>query len=206
MVKIVYTFDSYFMIQEKILKKLYSNGSSMMEIAKKLGKSHHQVVYWMNKYHISRRSWNEATYIKRNPDGDPFKIKAKLSREEVFLKALGIGLFLGEGSKRFKFGIRLGNTDPLIINKFIEFLLKICGVNKNKLRFCLIIFNDSDPEKALRFWLKILKVKASQFGKIVIIPPQGKGTYKKKSKYGVLEVGCYNTKLRKWLDEQIGLL
>lgn len=178
----------------------------MMDIAKKLNKSHHQIVYWMSQYNITRRSWSEATYVKRNPNGDPFKVKKDLSTDEERLKGLGLGIFLGEGNKLFKSGIRVGNTNPFIIRKFIEFLMKICGVKKEKLRFGLVVFNDSDPKKALLYWQKELDVNDNQFAKVVIIPPQGKGTYKHKSKNGVLTIGCYNTKLRKWLDKEIKLL
>ncbi len=191
------------MIQKERLEKLYKSGFSMMDISKRLGKSHSEVIYWMDKYDLLRRSRSEATYIKRNPNGDPFRIKNNLSPKEIELKGLGLGLFWGEGNKRYGSGVRLGNTDYRLIRKFIDFLTKICGVSKDKLRFNLQVFNDSDPKKALRFWIDKLRVNLNQFGKITIIPPMGKGTYKKKSKYGVLTVGCYNTKLKKWIDKEI---
>ncbi|MCL5407715.1 MAG: hypothetical protein M1429_04440 [Patescibacteria group bacterium] len=192
------------MIKASTLKRLYDvRKLSMAEVAVKLGKSRHEVVYWMDKHKIPRRSWSEATYTKRNPKGDPFKIKKDLTLEEAELKGLGLGIFWGEGAKTNRYGIRVGNTDHRLILKFIEFLTKIYGVKKEKLRYGLIIFNDSDPDKALHFWCSKLEIKPEQFGKLIVIPPQGKGTYKKKSKYGVVTVGCYNTKLRKWLDKEL---
>lgn len=191
------------MLLEVELKNLYGRGLSMMDIAKKLGKSHHQVVYWMNKYDIPRRSWSDATYIKRNPNGDPFHIKEKLTPKERELKGLGLGIFWGEGGKTNRISTRLGNTDPRLIKKFIEFLKKICGIRDDKLHFELIIFNDSDPQKARNFWSDQLNIDTNRIGKSIIIPPQGKGTYKNKNQHGVLTVCCHNTKFKKWIDEQI---
>lgn len=136
--------------------------------------------------------------------GDPFKIKINLSSEEKELKGLGLGIFWGEGNKVNKSGVRVGNTDPNLIKKFIEFLIIICGVKKEKLRYSLTLFNDSDIDAALKFWSSQLNISINQLGNPIIIPPQGKGTYKNKSKHGVLVVGCYNNKLKKWIDKELG--
>lgn len=192
------------MLSEVELKNLYGRGLSMMDIAKKLSKSHHQVVYWMNKYGIPRRSWSDATYIKRNPNGDPFHIKEKLTPEERELKGLGLGIFWGEGNKKNKISVRVGNTDPLLILQFIKFLERICGVKKEKLSFSLIVFNDANPKKALKFWASNLKIIPKRFGKVTIIPSQGKGNYKTKNLNGVVMISCGNIKLRQWIGEQIG--
>ena len=195
------------MIEKKVLEKLYQvDKLSMSEIASRLKVSTHKVSWWMERYGVNRRSLSEATYVKRNPNGDPFKIKTFLSPEERELKGLGLGIFWGEGGKTNKIAIKLGNTDSNLIKKFVEFLKVICGVPKEKLRYSLMIFNDSDPNKASEFWTSELNIELKQLGKVTIIPPQGKGTYKNKSKHGVLIVGCYNSKLRKWIDEQLDLL
>jgi len=44
----------------------------MMEISERTGWKYGRVVRCMEKLNISRRSYSEATYIKRNPDGDSF--------------------------------------------------------------------------------------------------------------------------------------
>lgn len=192
------------MLKKEKLEQLYiKEHLSMPEVAKKLNVSTRQVVWWMGRHHIRRRSWSEATYVKRNPEGNPFKIKKNLSPDERELKGIGLGIFWGEGNKTTKSGIKVGNTDPELIKKFIEFLEVICGVKRSKLRYSIILFNDSNLETALNFWKSELDIEIKQMGKPTIVPPQGKGTYKKKSKYGVLTVGCFNTKLRKWLDKQL---
>jgi len=79
------------MIAKEQLERLYSKGFSMMEIAGKIGHSPSGIKYWMDKLNIPRRSRSEATYVKRNPNGDPFKIKNKLNKNEILLKGLGLG-------------------------------------------------------------------------------------------------------------------
>ena len=101
------------MITKERLKRLYSRGFSMMEIAGKMGHSPSGIKYWMDKLNIPRRSRSEATYLKRNPNGDPFKIKNKLNKNEILLKGLGLGLYWGEGDKSpNNTSVRLSNTDP----------------------------------------------------------------------------------------------
>lgn len=62
----------------------------MTEIGQKLGISSHKIVYWMKKHRLKRRSRSEATYVKRNPNGDPFCIKRNLTERERQLLGLGL--------------------------------------------------------------------------------------------------------------------
>ncbi len=90
----------------------------------------------------------------------------------------------------------LGNTDPKLIKKFIEFLIKFFSIKKNDLKFGLQIFSDIDTGVAMDFWIKMLKIKKYQIGKPVITKSGSIGTYKKKSEYGVMTVMYHNTKMR----------
>lgn len=192
------------MQEKEKLERLYKSGLSMMEMARKLGCSPRGIGYWMNKYNIPRRSRSEANYIKYNPRGDPFKIKSKLNKNDILLKGLGLGLYWGEGDKSSNnTQVRISNTDPSLIKKFKEFLIKICGVKKKKFGYSLVIFNDGNKKEAIKFWTKHLKIKRSQLGKIIIIPSQGKGTYKKKSQFGVLTITVSNKKLKEKVLKQI---
>lgn len=196
------------MIAKTILEDLYLiNKKSMQEIADILGCSLHKVAYWMEKHRLQTRPRSEAAYIKYNPGGDPFHFRKPKTREEVFLMGLGLGLYWGEGTKANKNSVRLGNTDPDLINRFIDFLIEIYGVKKSDLKFGLQIFNDVNSSNALRFWMKKLSVERNQFHKkVVVTPSRSKGTYKRKSEYGVLTVYYNNTKLRGALGSELGKL
>jgi hypothetical protein len=160
----------------------------------------------MNKYGIERRSRSDANYMKYNPNGDPFKIKTHLNNEERFLRGLGLGIYWGEGTKTSKYSVRVANTDVGIIKKFREFLLIICGLKLNKITYSLICFNDANPIVARNYWSKELGILPEKFGKITIIPKQGKGTYKHKSLCGVCTIQASNIKLRSWMMDQLKVL
>jgi len=135
-------------------------------------------------------------YYKCNPNGDPFSIKSLRTIEEGFLYGLGLGLYWGEGNKRNKNSLRLANTDPRLVKKYIEFLINIYNIDENKLKFGLQVFGDVNGQETLNFWVKSLGVKKKQFQKVVRIKKRGIGTYKHIAKYGVLIVYFNNRKLR----------
>lgn len=191
-------------LHKDTLRRLYEKGESLTEISETLKCPLHKVRYWMNKYKIKKRSISEAVYLKLNPDGDPFKIKAHLSREEMFLLGLGVGIYWGEGTKVDSISsLKVANSDPGILRAFIVFLRKICRLRTYRFSYSIVCFNDTRAEDARYYWSKELKVPPEKFGKITIIPTQGKGTYKRKSLYGVCTLQGNNVKLRRWVLEKI---
>jgi len=184
---------------KKQLIKFYRHGFSSKEIAEKLGFSENKINYWLKKLKISQRSISEAIYLKHNPNGDPFKIKTNLTPQEFKLLGIGLGLYWGEGSKKGTYDVRLSNSDPKLIKKFLEFLIRICQINTNKLKFWLQIFDDTNPQEALNFWCQELNIKPDKFYKTTITPSRGPGTYRKKCQFGVLSVHFGNIKLKKKL-------
>lgn len=188
-------------MEEKVLRDLYlTKLSSVSTIAKKFSVSEHKINYWFTKYKISKRSISEAIYLKKNPKGDPFKFKYPKTEADLILFGLGIGLYWGEGNKRNKHSIRLGNVDPNLVLSFIRFLERIYGVDKARLKFGLQIFSDISPLVAKKFWIKKLNILPSQFQKVIVTPTRGVGTYRYKSEYGVLTVYFNNSKLKKVMD------
>ena len=121
---------------------------------------------------------------------------------------MGLGLYWGEGNKKNKTAVRLGNTDPALIRKFLEFMVQILGVKQAKLRFGLQIFGDMNPRQTLSFWLNELKdfhIRPTQFFKITVTPHRGVGNYREKTKYGVLTIHFNNSKLKKVIDSMLPL-
>ena len=175
----------------------------MQDIAYILKCSVHQVRYWMDKYGIQTRSISEAIYLKNNPNGDPFHFMEPKTIKDAILYGMGIGLYWGEGTKANKNAVRLGNTDPKLLKKFIDFLVIIYQVKKNDMKFGLQIFTDIDIHKAIDFWVHALNIKPNQIYKPIITKSGSLGTYRKKSEYGVLTVFYGNTKLRNLLVSQL---
>lgn len=195
---------NYLALTVKQLKDMYTKRQmSALQIARALDCSPNKINYWLAQYNIKKRTISEAVYVSYNPDGDPFLVKNRLTKRDVFLKGLGLGLYWGEGTKANKSSIRLGNTDPYLIKAFIIFLEEIYGIPKSRLQFGLQVFNDMDDKKALKFWRNHLNVSKNQFQKVIITPARSLGTYRNKTKYGVLTIYFNNVKLRKIIGEEI---
>ena len=194
------------MLAKETLTEFYCNQKmSMAEVAKYLGVPYKTVVYWMSKHGIPRRTRSEAIYIKQNPKGDPFKIKELKTKEDFELFTLGVGLYIGEGSKT-KDSVALANSDSRIIKAFLKFLRELCGVDEAKIKTELNIFDDVDLEAAIDYWMEVTQIPKSRFGKPIVRKSRG-GTYKNKSKYGTLTINVCNTKLLakilSWCDEML---
>ena len=194
----------YPVITKATLKNLYTKKSlSMMQISKQLGCSHHKVAYWMAEYKIERRSMSQAIYLIHNPKGDPFKLKAPNTVDEYILYGLGVGLYWKEGNKANRNAVRIGNSDPGLLRCYMVFLTELCGVSQDSLKFELHLFSDINVNTALRYWCRMLDVKKEQFYTPRVTLSGSLGTYKNKSKYGVVTIYFGNTKLRDILVEQI---
>lgn len=190
--------------KDNLLDLYFHRGYSMAEIASIEQCSVHKVNYWFAKYGIPRRTRSEALYKKYNRDGDPFVIKKITSIEDSLLYGLGVGIYWGEGNKRCKNAVRVGNTDPGIIQTFVKFLVSICGVKYEKIRYGLQVFSDVEESDALSYWQNRLNISRDQIMPTVNRIKSGKiGTYKHKNQFGVMTVYVYNTKLRNWLVEQL---
>ena len=176
------------------------------EIGKMQKCSEHKVNYWIRKYNIPKRNIADAMYVKYNPAGDPFRVKAVQSLSDAKLFGLGLGLYWGEGNRKNKNSVKLGNTDPAMIRIFIKFLIALFGVKVEKLRFRLQIFSDMPKRKVFQFWLNSLRefgILEEQFYKITVTPARSIGTYREKSQYGVCTVHVHNIKLKKIFDNLI---
>lgn len=179
------------------LENLYlRQGWSVSSLAQRYKCSQGKINYWLAKYDIPKRSISDALYQKWNPSGDPFSSPTLKTRQDVFLFGLGLGLYWGEGNKSNKVSVRLGNTDPRLIKTFLQFLKKTYRVDSSRIKFGLQIFSDMKPRDALRFWQKQLQASPKQFHKVVVTPARSLGTYRNKTKHGVLTIYFNNRKLR----------
>lgn len=184
-------------LPEKELRNLYLvENLSAAQIARLFDCSLHKVDYWLKQHLIPKRSISEAVYVKRNPTGDPFSVRSPRTLDDAFLRGLGLGLYWGEGTKSNKSSIRLGNTDVRLIKKFMEFLVRMYGVKKDRFKFGLQVFNDVSPASARKYWCRELGISPHKLQKVVVSRVRGRGSYNNKSEHGVLTVYFNNKKLR----------
>jgi len=86
----------------------------------------------------------------RSQTQEPNEFRYDPSGSEV-LEALGIGIWLGEGTKKGK-RVEVTNCDPSILKTWIAFLLKVCHVDRNKLRLVVALHDADLTEEARHFW------------------------------------------------------
>lgn len=189
--------------KSSLIKFYIRQKKSAVEIAKVFQCSPNRINYWLAKYTISKRDISEAIYSKHHPHGDPFKIYHPKTLKEAILFGLGVGIYWGEGNKANKNTIRVGNSDPKLLNVFIKFLQTFFKIKKKDLKFHLHIFTDINKNEALRYWSKQLKIRETQFYKPMVSISGSLGTYRQKSKYGVLTLYYANTKLKNILMNHI---
>ena len=169
---------------------------SAQQIADVYKCSANKVTYWLEAYNVRKRTISEAIYCKCNHGGDPFSVRKPATLNVGILFGLGLGLYWGEGTRSSVSAVRLGNSDPDLIRRFMQFLETFYDIRRSKLKFGLQIFGDINERDAQDFWITKLKINKHQFQKTVVSELRGKGTYKKKSKYGVLTLHYNNKKLR----------
>lgn len=94
----------------------------------------------------------------------------KIGDKELFL--IGLGLYLGEGHKkaittngikRTYHPVSLSNSDPLIVKLFIKFLIRICQVDKERIKLSIHMYSRQDEQKAKIFWIETTQLPGSNF-------------------------------------------
>ena len=125
----------------------------MAMIAERLGISVHKIQYWLEKNNIPRRDRSEATYLAylHRFNKLPCNIKKKFTLKEKELFITGIMLYWAEGWKKNSKYVAFANSDPKMIQLFLKFLHKICGIHKDRLHLGLHLYEDQNELKLKNF-------------------------------------------------------
>ncbi len=185
------------------LKKLYGHRQlSMMEIAHKLGTTHATVLYWLKKHGIPRRSWSDSTYIKLNPDGDPFRLPKVLTRSQQELLVAGLLLYWAEGDKTNKSGTKIGNLDGQMLQVFIKFLREVCHADENRLSVYVRVHKRFSLGAARQHWVQLLGLPPSRVHIYRHTDKRSKAD-KQWSPHGLAILEFHSTKFKRWFDQVI---
>lgn len=101
----------------------------------------------------------------------------ELSQRDIFM--IGIGLYLGEGSKSHE-EVRIVNSNPIIIRLAIRWFKKFCSVQSHHLRIAIHGYPDHNIDELLAFWSDTLNIPIEQFIKTTIDTRQHKSAHKKR--------------------------
>jgi len=110
----------------------------------------------------------------------------KLTKRDLWM--LGIGLYLGEGSRLYE-RIRVINSDPGIIKLAVKWFKEVCGLKNENLIPTIHAYPDNNILETINYWSKITKIPKTQFSKTQI-DRRGNKSGKKKGKlpYGTLHL------------------
>ncbi|MBU3901397.1 hypothetical protein KJ590_03730 [Patescibacteria group bacterium] len=100
-----------------------------------------------------------------------------ISKRDLWM--VGIGLYIGEGSKIYE-TIRIINSDPKVIALAIKWFKHICNLEIDNITIAIHLYPDNDVKKCLKFWSKITGLPIEQFRKTQIDKRQDKSTKKKR--------------------------
>ncbi len=118
------------------------------------------------------------------------------SNKDILELALAV-LYLGEGSKK-NLETGMGNSDPLILQFFLEGLRTLYGLDTGKIRCELYLRSDQNPERLKSYWAKALGLSRSQF-KHVNIDKRTKGSKTYPQYKGVCNLRCGNVAIQRKL-------
>ena len=100
-----------------------------------------------------------------------------LSKRDLWL--LGLGLYLGEGTKAFE-SIRIINSNPEYIKLGVRWFKEVCGLNDTNITIAIHLYPDNDEKECLSFWSTATSLPLKNFRKTQIDRRINKNIIKKK--------------------------
>lgn len=199
------------LIHEKALT-LRKNGYSIGTIAKKLSVSKSTVSGWCRDIALSEkqilliaeRSKHHATANlllasekqRKERQRNTEKME-KMGKREIGklslrdIQLIGLGLYWGEGYKKGSQELGFTNSDPAMINFYIEWLEKIYEISKTDLILRVSINNQHSDRtiEVVNYWSTVTNVPCSQFTKTSLLHIHSKKIYKNiTTHFGTLRV------------------
>ena len=112
-----------------------------------------------------------------------------MSKRDLFF--LGLGLYMGEGSKLYE-NIRLINSNPDLVRVAMKWFRDVCEVPERNFAIVLHLYPDSSPRAARRFWSRVAGVSTRQFEKVQIDQRTDKSPKKRRRlPYGTAHIKVY---------------
>lgn len=122
----------------------------------------------------------------------------EMSDRDLFM--LGIGLYLGEGSKSIE-AIRIANSDAAVIVIAMAWLMDCCGVPVGNLSARLHLYPDNNEADAKKYWSQITGLPLSSFQKSSIDKRENKLTARRRT----LPHGTIHLSVRAYGDKTKGV-
>ncbi len=192
---------------------LRKKGMSYSQIKNELGISKSTLSNWLNKFPLSKerirelRDRNETRIerfretMSRKKDQRLITIYNEeknrllpLSKRELFLS--GLFLYLGEGNKSSPHTVSINNSDPAVVQFALLWLTKCLGIEKEKIKAFLHLYNDMNAQQELNYWSKVLDLPLMNFNKPYIKESKRTNIDHKGFGHGTCGVMINNTRIK----------
>ena len=129
---------------------------------------------------------------------EAIKDVGKVSQRDLFM--LGLGLFIGEGSKSSQ-SVCFVNSNPQVVKFIISWFIGILGLSHKNIAIRLHIYPDCDESSSIKFWSQTIGIPARQFQKTYIDRRENK----KAIKTGKLPYGTAHIAIRSRGEKRFGV-
>lgn len=101
---------------------------------------------------------------------------------------MGIGLWLGEGSKTTE-QIRLANSNPDVVKLWVKWLTEVCGLGAENIFLTLHCYPDTDEDACKQYWAQTIGLDTVRFGKTQVDQRKDKSSVKRSTlQYGTVHI------------------
>jgi len=197
---------------KKIAINLRKKGYSLLEIAKEIGISKGTASLWVRSIELNSQAIkrldliSHQSFLKSKNTRDQKSKKAnellniKISKllknitlDKNILKVIAAVLFWGEGNKSGSY-MSFINSDPEMINCYLNLLRKSFSIDEKKLRALVHIHEYHNKKEIVEYWSKIANIPIAQFSKCYLKPHTGK---RKRAGYkGSIRIRYYDSNLK----------
>ncbi len=147
---------------------------------------------------IGQRNHNQKVKRIKKTKREAKKELGGLSHRDLWL--LGIGLYLGDGTKSTETA-GIMNSNPKIIKLAVKWFKEVCGAKTENLTLAIHTYPDNNIEETLDFWSEVTGIPKEQFEKTQIDKRQNK----KDKKNGKLPYGTARLRVRARGNKELGV-
>jgi len=131
------------------------------KLSEKLSNNTQRIEKFVHQNSVRWEKWREEARVEAKKE---FPL---LANDHIFIA--GLMSYWAEGDGKIKNPCRFTNTDYRMVIIFINFVIKILKVSKNKIRITLIIYPDLIEKDCIKFWSNKIKLPKEQFYKTQVI-------------------------------------
>jgi transcriptional regulator with XRE-family HTH domain len=209
------TYPPY--IREKARQLRREKKLTIDELAECLALPRSTIYYWVRDLSVPRKTWADLPEKARMMGTRAMQKRYRLLREEAYEEGRAlfadlsedptfrdfVNLYIGEGYKRSRNNVALGNSDPAVIRIASHWIRRL---TTNKVTYAVQYHADQDLDELQAFWASELDIEPRSVLGVRTTNSGQLATRRWRCKYGVFTVRVGDTYLRARLQAWMDLL